>query len=369
MVTKAIYTKVDGTYYKVIQDTNTPTTLFSMPNTHCNMSIDPSTQKVNSRIWVNGICKSLISTNKEAYDEMVEELKSSSYLGIAQITNRFMLYIDYSVYDKNGNEVNHSVATKEVTPKDAIYPLGVDVDGNLMYKQIKQFTGEMNFAVKNSYPMGIMYSSNDEYKLIINDLVLYQDLVFTSRSSENVCYAYGSHTIASTLKNLKKVYSTADNNVSIAAVEVPFIPREISLKINLALDNVIVVYDESVLSDIIVNNLIEYEKGNSECTCEDCGENCSCGKCDDSDTGSSNEPEIPEGEIYPKADSSRNPDNKNTYSYWDYSRAGVPGAVMVVEDDAEDYDNRFQIHISMVIEDIPDVEVGKFVRYFIVSST
>lgn len=264
MATKAIYTKIDDTYYRVNQDTEIPTNVFSMPGTHSNMTVDPLSQKVNSKLWINTISKSTVSTNKELYENMIEDININKVKSIQQITDRYLIYLDYCVYNKDDKEITHSVAIKELNVKDSVYLLGVNSDGDLMYKRIKELIGDMSFVVKNEYPMGIMYTNTDQYKLIINDLIVYQDLNETHRSSENVCYAVGSHTITSTIAGLKKIYSTADNSISIAAVEVPFIPREISLRIHIALDNIIVVYDDAEISDIVINNIIE-EKTNCNC--------------------------------------------------------------------------------------------------------
>ena len=251
MATKAIYTKVGKTYYKVNQDTNNPTELVRMPRTHSQMNTDPAGRLVNTDIWINTIDGCNAYSNKELYDEMINSFKIDKLQSIPTIENHFVMYCDYSVYNENGKEINHNAVTHQLDPRDAVYNFGVNRESELVYKQVKLFDASIALNVKNEYPMGIMRNmSQPRYTLHINDVSIYQDLLYTEtdihRSTD-----LNSSPISSVLSSMEKVYSTYDNGMVISAVEVPFIPKKIILNMHITLDDVIVVYDEQNIIDIV----------------------------------------------------------------------------------------------------------------------
>jgi len=143
---------------------------------------------------------------------------------------------------------------------------------------------------------------------------------------------------------MKKIYSTYDNGLIIAAVEVPYIPRKMVINLHMAIDNTIVVYDNSSITDILVENL--YLK-----------------KYEEEMQG-----RIPDGEKYPTADGSTTEVN-GKYDYYARVNDDTVGALRVVEDDliGDNYDKNTMIHQSMVTKDIPDIQINEYVKYFSVS--
>ena len=350
MATKAIYTKVDGQFYRLDQSILNPDVMFKMPGTHAQLSFDTSCKAVNAEVWVNPISDSPIKTNEEAYQEMINYITNNELTEIDTVQNRFLMYLDYSVYNENNTELNHNVATKELEPIDAIYPYGVDKEEQLMYKQVKSFGGDIEFAIKNRYPYGIMYdNSKVRYRLVINDISLYQDLINRNSfcdvhySADGNTYAYGSHTISETLNGLKKIYSSYDNGLVINAVDIPFVPRSITIHFNIAVDNIIVVYDNQTVRDAIIANIVKKHPN----------------------AGTA---EIPDGEKYPQSDGST-AENNGYYDYWKKVSKDEVGALQVVSDDVtgDKYNTSTMIHISMVLKDIPDAVEGDYVKYFSVA--
>ena len=349
MAVKAIYTKVDGKYYKVNQSTTTPSKIYNMPETHSIMNSDTAIQQVNSKIWINTFSKNTMQTNKEAYDEMIQYFVKNRTTQIDYINDRFLIYVDYTILDMDGKEVTHSVVQQEITGEDALAILGVNGVCECIYKQVKEFTTEFEFTVKNQYPIGIMYNNNRSYKLIINDLAIYQDLNETHRSCDTNPYQYQSHTIAAMLEGLKKIYSSYDQGLVFSAIDVPFVPRKIVLTINLAIDSLIVVYDNNVVNTLLIDN-----------AAANYSDECNCNKDDEDEPAV-----VPNGtEIYPEADGSLIMDN-GEYDKYERTTEDNADKLLVVSDDVvgNDYNPTKMIHISMVTNDIPDIAVGEYVRY------
>ena len=255
MATKAIYTKVDGTYYRVNQDISNPTDVVKMPRTHSQMATDQAAKVVNTTIWVNTLDSECIKSNKELYDEMLDHIEKTDIVEINTIENHFVLYCDYTIFNERDEEVSHSAFTKKIKPSDAIYPLGVDQESELVYKQVKVFNSDIALNVKNEYPMGIMKnSSNIKYRMHINDISIFQDLVYTD-SDEHKSTDKNSYPIPSILYTMVRVYSTHQNGIVISAVEIPFIPKKIVVGLNIVLDDLIVVYDNQAVKDAINKNM------------------------------------------------------------------------------------------------------------------
>ena len=138
MATKAIYTHVDGKYYRISQDTTNPTEIVRMPRTHSQMSTDTAAKTVNTTIWVNTLDADTVKSNKELYDEMIAYIAKANVVEIPTIENHFVMYCDYSVFNDKGEEVNHNAFTKKIKSRDAIYNLGVS-DCNKKLDEIKKY--------------------------------------------------------------------------------------------------------------------------------------------------------------------------------------------------------------------------------------
>ena len=255
MATKAIYTKVDGKYYRVNQSTDNPNRVVRMPRTHSQMNTEDAAKVVKSTIWINTLDGKEVFSNKELYDEMIAYFNDQDIVDIDIIENNFLMCCDYSVFDENGKEINRNIFTRHLKPSDAIYNLGVNSVSELVYKQVKIFNEEVALNVKNEYPMGIMRNSSKiRYRLVINDISVYQDLIHSESDVHN-SWDKNSFPLSSALENMVKVYSTYDNGIAIAAVEIPFIPRKIVLEFNLTLDDLIVVYDNQKIVDAVHTNV------------------------------------------------------------------------------------------------------------------
>lgn len=264
MANKAIYTFINGQYYKVIQDTNHPTDVVRPHRTHSQMNSDAACKVVSSDIWVNTLENDTVMSNRELYDVMVKYLTDNKVTYIHPIQDHYVMYCDYSVFNHEGKQINHNAFTKVIHPKDAIYNLGVDRLSELVYKQVKVFESDITLHVKNDYPMGIMRNaSNTRYILQINDISIYQDLEHTESDIHNST-DIDSYPIPTVLETMVKLYSTHDNGISIAAVEVPFTPRKINLNLNIILDNLIVAYDDHAVDKILIDNNTDIDGGDSD---------------------------------------------------------------------------------------------------------
>jgi hypothetical protein len=272
MTTKrAIYTKIDKKYYQINQPVSIPKVV--RPDVvvpHSQMEIRGN--HVTATIWIDNINRLIEYSNGELYSDMVDHLRNELVTEMPLIQNKYVLYVDYSIYNENNVEVKHGITTNEMNAMDTMYPLDVaspEHDCELKYKLVKCFDGSLDFAtVKTEYPFGIIRdTSKSKFVLVVNSLKILQDTIYKKdggvcpHSTRETSYPYGTHTIESSLKEMKVI---SDTEYQLIPIEVQFIPESITLNFHIMLDNYIVAADQNVINNIIVENIATIRKKEEE---------------------------------------------------------------------------------------------------------
>lgn len=339
---KAIYTIVNGCIHKINQDTSVPKNIVTMPYTpytHTSASLDEGSKTVGANIWINTLdSQENTKSNSELYNEMIMYMKENKITHYDQLVNNFTIYIDYSICDLMGKELDHSVMIRGISPIDALYPLGVNEENECVYRRVKVFKPKIEFALKSNLPYGIMGTGKSNYRIYINDIMIFQNYgtadanccCGSHNSNESNAYTYGSHTIASSLDNKAQVYSSDRDGLVIAPIEVNFAPRKVVINFEITLSDYIVVYD-SLTVDKVIEEIIQ---------------------------GGGDTPTPP----CPKPD----PDDPGDwYFYYERCNETTPDALMVVNDAYPElnFDKNKMVRITEVKKDIPDIVEGEYVLY------
>ena len=180
-----------------------------------------------------------------------------------KITDHYLVYVDYAIYNEEGQEINHSCSTKRIEATDALLPLGVAFNNECVYRRVKAFNPKVVFSVTNHIPFGVLESSyGKKYTMKINDVCIletvdqYESECFNVHNSiEGNSYDYQSHTIGTLLRDHIPVYSSAAAKVDIGEFTVSFYPRKITLDLHCLLANLVVAYDEQNIKDILIENM------------------------------------------------------------------------------------------------------------------
>ena len=116
----------------------------------------------------------------------------------------------------------------------------------------------------------------------------------------------------------------------------------------------VVVYDDKTITDILIENI---DKKYSEDTQPTDPEAPSDGSEDDI--------LIPDDDPKKPADGDYEPDENGYYDWYERCKLTTPNALLVVEDLISDasYNVNTMIKKSMVVQDIPDIEVGEYALY------
>lgn len=335
---KAIYTIINKKIYNLVQSNQTPNQIIwplllnnaSTSTTVCNRS----QKAVKTNFYFTDFDSSNVKSNKEKSDEMIRILREDNVTEIDKVYNNYTVAVDYTIYDSDNCEISHSIAIKPMKNSDFIYPLGVNSDNECVYKQIKSLTVDLDWEVIDKLPYGIICNANKKTTLVINDISIYQD----THDSEDVnnhpsIYSHpfrcNSCTIDTSLENKILVYSTKKENIEIQPIIVDFKPRFFEASITFDLSNIIVIYDDETIKNILTEN-IKIRDGLVD--------------NNDAETSIDEEP-VEKTYVYERST------NDNSLS------------VRVVEDayPEEYFDSSTMVHKSDVLEDIPDITVGEYV--------
>lgn len=365
---KAIYAKIDKAYYQIDQSTQIPSQIVRMRKPHSQIAFNETAREMTASVWLSGIETVDLQTNRGLYNRMIDDLKTNLTTEIPTISNQFLVYVDYSIYNDEGQEINHSCTTKRVDGFDAILALGTAFNNECVYRQVKTFDPKIVFSVTNHIPFGIMTSSyKKKYTLKINDICILQSIgkytaeCFNAHNSiyEN-SFDYQSHTIHTLLQDNIPIYSTAADGIDIGEFTVSFYPRKIVIDLHCFIANIIIAYDEQNVKDVLIENMNQkYPDPDDPIPDPDPDPG------DPDDPTDPDDPDFPDPDEKPSADGEYEADENGFYHYYEKCRDTTPNALMVVEDELPDnkYYPDTMIHRKDVLADIPDIEVGDYVLY------
>lgn len=254
---KAFYKKIDSRYYKINQsNVRTPANISRMGTTHTSVSCNCSADTVGIHVWVETMDKQHPPTNRKLVGEMKEFLKENLVTQIDTLEDNYKVYLDYTILDTNGNQVEHSVSLMDVMPIDAIRPLGINCYDELIYRQVKILKPQFNLVLTRNIPFGIMQTKTGSCEFQINDIIILQEFAQNDNTPSMYCgcYKYGSSTIQSTLENMMTIYSTKNEGIVIEGIGFSQVPRRINIDLEFSLSDEIIVYDDGQIDAIIEEN-------------------------------------------------------------------------------------------------------------------
>ena len=351
---KAIYTKAGNSVYKVVQGTFIPTSIvLKSPGASSNLSFDNANKQITQNIYINNLKSPGVKSNSEMVNELIDFLREKQITEIKDIQNFFKVYIDYSAYE-DGREIEHSAVVRPIKPVDKVILLGVATNNECVYRRVKTFDSTVDFRVKNALPHGIMSTPKKNYTLKIHNIAIFQDFNSHPEIHNSVYenpYNVGSSTMQHSVDNMKMIYSTENEGIDIQSISSNYVPRVLSINLEMILADYCVVYNDAEINAILVEN-IEAKYPSQE----------------DPGTivppGGTNPPILIPGEDdNEEADGNYEPNDNGYFSYYERCTNRTPRGLQVVEDLISDgyYDPSSMIKKAKVIKDIPDIEINDYV--------
>lgn len=371
---KSIYTMINNTLYRIRQDASVPYQLSTLPaGCTAALSMDTSAKEVTEIIKINTLKRSSIKSNGQLVQEMLDKLKEDKITEIDTIQNNFKIYIDYSVYCE-GRLIDHSAVIRSAIPHDKGIFLGVSRENELLYRRVKYFEHDIEFAVKNPLPFGITHTRRQNYEIKVNAVCLFEDIHGNDNyhpSHECVPLQIPSASIDTTVSDMLMVYSSENDDVDISPIQLAYIPRKMCFKIQIQLADYYEVYSKATVDAILLEN-IKNKYDHIDPTVPDKPDNPDKPDVPDKpdNPDKPDEPDKPDTPITPSdnpkpADGDFDPDDNGWFDFYERCTSTSPGRLLVVEDaiPAASYSSKTMIRKSNVIKDIPDIKVGEYVLY------
>lgn len=298
---KAIYSIVNENLYKLNQDTKEPTArICKMEPTGAYGIVDSALKTVREKIRINTLESAEIKSNKELVEIMQDKLRDRKVTSVPTVSgDGFQIYLDYTIL-QGDKELAHNISISPIATKDVAILLGVNVENELVYRRGKVLESEteISFATignATDLPIGIMKSceccSDNEYHFIINELNIYMDMSEIDvdiddscqymcqgcpSSKSRVCGRINVHNsiyntpynkccfgkanvISSSLSDSAIIFSSLDSGIIFQEIIMGFIPRKFIVDLQMVLANLIVVYDETEITNILTDNALNDE--------------------------------------------------------------------------------------------------------------
>ena len=349
---KGIYEVIDGKIYRLQQKMGIPTSIAIKPlGVSTNLTIDKATSTVEQNVFINTIKRNGLKSNRELYFEMVDKIKKEKITEVTPIGNFFKVYIEYTLFEDD-RPIETSAVIRPVMPLDQGILLGVATNNECVYRQVKTFSQPIDFKTRNTVPYGIMMKRARKYRLEIHNIALFQGFgepeIHESEYSNP--YKINSVTINESINDMVMVYSSENEGIKIQPVDLTFIPRMVSIRLDLTMSDYIVAYNTADIDALIQINIKNKYDPDPEPIVPD---------PDDP------YPVVPKPDENPDSDGNEEPDDEGYFNWYERCNSTTPKAKVVVEDAMKQplYDPTTMVHKYKVKKDIPDIEVGEYVIY------
>lgn len=366
---KAIYTIINDKPYRIMQNVWAPVhDVERIGSNSVSLSCDCNQKIINTTFYLTDWSSNDVKSNKEKAEEFLQFLEDHQITEIDNLYDNYVVSVDYSLYDADMHEVEHSVVIKPLKSSDFVFPLGVSEENECVYRRVKRLTGNLDWIITDRLPYGIMCRKTQKSTVVINDVCVYQDKFEENDTGDHnsvCCQSYNckSHTINTLLDNKICIYSSKVAGYEFIPIVNEFNPRIVNLDLTIDITNLVVLYNHITANKIltrniaIINNLDIPDDDDDTCACD-------CPHCQNTNESESSTTDNDSNQSGSSDSSNNNDPNPTTPEYvWVKSTSDNPLAKKVVEDlyPEEQFNEETMVRKTDVIGDIPSIRVGEFV--------
>lgn len=218
------------------------------------IKIEPS-RKIKQFIELNDILEK--GSNATRLEELKDTITNENIKSIHDLSYRFRVIIEYSIYDGH-KLIEHSVVMKPVTFSEITMLNEINEDNEFIFNIIRMFKHKIIFTPRKHAGIGIIKEPVNEYKLKINDVRIHQFIknrYQTNPSLYDFPHNPESGLLSVDLSNSIVIYSSKEASIDLKSVDLKFIPREIEININVFLISPVIIYDDTIITDLIQTNI------------------------------------------------------------------------------------------------------------------
>lgn len=256
---KAMYTTIGDNVYRVLNKEENPAIIARLPKNPNNVTINEDAKTIATNVYAIVDGDTTDKANNELYQSLVDKIKSESIYEIPSLKNEYVMVVDYTILNSRNEKVDRNLAMKRLKPRDVAIIMGVDVDNRCTYRFAKQLETSLAIQIDNMTPYGIMTPRRRDYKLVLNDVIIYQDFNCKKRkrrivSSRELKSLIAGKSQAGALGDMLLIYSSADEALTFDPITLPFLPIRVEIGINIINTNFVVAYDDNAINTILDEN-------------------------------------------------------------------------------------------------------------------
>lgn len=353
-------------------------------------------------------------SNKEFFAKIVDKIKSEMIYELPKLAPTYKVSVNYTLYDEKEDVIiDEGTATKTIEPTNCYFPLGLNDENEFVYRIVKNFTANFEFAYRSATPYGILKRESQNFVLFIHSIKISQVQSWARSIIPDECPSCGTVKEPKFSNGIVKrdpmvvIYDTEAENLEIKPMKFKFKPRRIGIKLQIVLNDYLMTASQDDINSLLKENIPvpeepiipsdpedpetpnepsdpvpivpiepsdpEKEEGEDTPTEPTDPENPDGGNEEDSkepesgnsgeentEGGNTSESENAEGET---KDPSKEDSTPTTVEKYVKCTSGTENALEIVADDVSDdtFDPATQIKLASVIADISDAVVGEYV--------
>lgn len=353
-------------------------------------------------------------SNKEFFAKIVDKIKSEMIYELPKLAPTYKVSVNYTLYDEKEDVIiDEGTATKTIEPTNCYFPLGLNDENEFVYRIVKNFTANFEFAYRSATPYGILKRESQNFVLFIHSIKISQVQSWARSIIPDECPSCGTVKEPKFSNGIVKrdpmvvIYDTEAENLEIKPMKFKFKPRRIGIKLQIVLNDYLMTASQDDINSLLKENIPvpeepiipsdpedpetpnepsdpvpivpiepsdpEKEEGEDTPTEPTDPENPDGGNEEDSkepesgnsgeentEGGNTSESENTEGET---KDPSKEDSTPTTVEKYVKCTSGTENALEIVADDVSDdtFDPATQIKLASVIADISDAVVGEYV--------
>ena len=257
---KSIYSIYGDKVYRHLQKIKPVRLLASWEQS--SSSVEINGRCVKNRVVINTVTDPFnADSNKQCYEKLEEFIREKAIKNIDVISDKFKLKVDYSI-KKDNCDVERFTVMKDVTYEDKAFILGINEENESVYRRVRCMNPIIKLQNTVRVPQGISECMRSSYTININSVELFQyksdDVVQVNPSIYDTPLKCNCSLVRSDLAESICVYSSLDDNIVFQPITVKFVPSLIELDIKILLSNLIVVYNNETIDEIVIeNNVID----------------------------------------------------------------------------------------------------------------
>ena len=336
-------------------------------------------------------------SNKEFFAKIVDKIKSEVIYELPKLAPTYKASVNYTLYDEKEDViVDEGTATKTIEPTNCYFPLGLNDENEFVYRIVKNFTANFEFAYRSATPYGILKRESQNFVLFIHSIKISQVQAWARSIVPDECPSCGTVKEPKFSNGIVKrdpmivIYDTEAENLEIKPMKFRFKPRRIGIKLQVVLNDYLMTASQEDINSLLRENIPVPEEpiipedpedpetptdpsdpvpivpiepsdpGKEDGGNEEDPKEPEAGGEENIEGGNTSESENTEGET---KDPSKEDPAPTTVEKYVKCTSGTENALEIVADDISDdtFDPATQIKLASVITDVSDAVVGEYV--------